>query len=68
MALAKGISKINLGNKKLTCHTETAIRVAELILKQFNLHFKLSENRDDGGNASYSLECEGCGYENKDIK
>lgn len=68
MALAKGISKINLGNKKLTCHTETAIKVAELILKQFNLHFKLSENENDGSNASYSLECEGCGYENKDIK
>ncbi|CAD1475998.1 unnamed protein product, partial [Heterotrigona itama] len=68
MALAKGISKINLGNRKLTCHTETAIRVTELILKQFNLHFKLSENKDDEGNASYSLECEGCGYENKNIK
>ena len=67
MALAKGISKINLGNKKLTCHTETAIKVAELILKQFNFHFKLSENRNDGG-ISYSLECEGCGYENKDMK
>ncbi|XP_050494138.1 RNA 3'-terminal phosphate cyclase isoform X1 [Bombus huntii] len=68
MALAKGTSKINLGSKKLTCHTETAIKVAELVLQQFNLQFKLCENRNDGSNNSYTLECEGCGYENKDIK
>lgn len=68
MALAQGTSKINLGNKKLTCHTETAIQVAEIMLKEFNLNFKLSEAKDDKGNVSYSLECNGCGYENKIYK
>ncbi|XP_017886985.1 RNA 3'-terminal phosphate cyclase-like isoform X2 [Ceratina calcarata] len=65
MALAKGTSKVNLGSKKLTCHTETAIQVAEIMLKEFNLHFKLSEGKDNGGNISYSLECKGYEYENK---
>ncbi|CAK9796963.1 RNA 3'-terminal phosphate cyclase [Anthophora plagiata] len=65
MALAKGLSRINLGNKTLTCHTQTAIEVAEMILSEFGLHFKLCENKDAGGDTLYSLECEGCGYENK---
>ncbi|XP_012350923.1 RNA 3'-terminal phosphate cyclase isoform X1 [Apis florea] len=65
MALAKGTSRINLGSKKLTCHTETVIKVAELMLAQFNLHFNLCENSNDGDNISYSLECKGCEYENK---
>lgn len=65
MALAKGTSRINLGSKKLTCHTETVIKVAELMLGQFNLHFNLCENSNDGDNISYSLECKGCEYENK---
>ena len=66
MALAEGVSKINLGSKKLTCHTETAIKVAELMLKDFNPRFNLCENKD-GDNVSYALECEGCGYKNKYI-
>ncbi|XP_012154205.1 RNA 3'-terminal phosphate cyclase isoform X2 [Megachile rotundata] len=66
IALAKGLSKIKLGSKKLTCHTETAIKVAELMLKDFNLRFKLCENKDKDS-ISYTLECEGCGYENKNI-
>lgn len=65
MALAKGTSRINLGNKKLTCHTETAIKVAEMMLNKFNLRFKLCENGEIGGKTSYALECDGCGYENK---
>ncbi|CAK9831965.1 RNA 3'-terminal phosphate cyclase [Anthophora retusa] len=65
MALAKGLSRINLGKKKLTCHTQTAIEVAEIILSEFGLHFKLCENKDAGGDTLYSLECEGYGYENK---
>ncbi|CAL7952450.1 unnamed protein product [Xylocopa violacea] len=68
MALAKGTSKINLGNKKLTCHTETAIKVAEMMLNQFNLRFKLCEDKNDKGNVSYTLECEGCAYDNTNIR
>ncbi|XP_015430358.1 PREDICTED: RNA 3'-terminal phosphate cyclase [Dufourea novaeangliae] len=64
MALAKGTSKIKLGSQKLSCHTETAIKVAEMMLKDYNLHFKLSE-KEVGDNISYILECDGCNYENK---
>ncbi|KOC68856.1 RNA 3'-terminal phosphate cyclase [Habropoda laboriosa] len=68
MTLARGMSRINLGSKKLTCHTQTAIKVVEMILNDFNVHFKLCENKDAGGNTCYTLECEGCGYENKIIR
>nr|XP_033338873.1 RNA 3'-terminal phosphate cyclase isoform X1 [Megalopta genalis]XP_033338874.1 RNA 3'-terminal phosphate cyclase isoform X1 [Megalopta genalis] len=61
MALAKGTSKIKLGSQKLTCHTETAIKVAEMMLKHYNLRFKLNEKKV-GDNISYTLECEGCDY------
>ncbi|OAD58762.1 RNA 3'-terminal phosphate cyclase, partial [Eufriesea mexicana] len=63
MALAKGTSKINLGNKNLTSHTKTAIEITDMILNQFNVHFKFSENKN-GSDILYSLECEGNGYEN----
>lgn len=63
MALAKGTSKINLGRKNLTSHTKTAIEVTNMILNQFNVHFKLNEKKN-GTDISYSLECEGNGYEN----
>ncbi|XP_076239446.1 RNA 3'-terminal phosphate cyclase [Calliopsis andreniformis] len=68
MVLAKGISKIKLGNQKLTSHTETAIKVAEIMLNDNNLHFKLSENKDFGDCTSYTLECKGCAYENKNAR
>ncbi|CAK9815262.1 RNA 3'-terminal phosphate cyclase [Anthophora quadrimaculata] len=68
MALAKGMSRINLGKTKLTCHTQTAIEVTEMILSKFGFHFKLCENKDARGDTLYSLECEGCGYENKIVR
>ncbi|XP_078050648.1 RNA 3'-terminal phosphate cyclase [Augochlora pura] len=61
MALAKGTSRIKLGSQKLTCHTETAIKVAEMMLKHYNFRFELRE-REVGDNISYTLECEGCDY------
>ncbi|XP_076643068.1 RNA 3'-terminal phosphate cyclase [Halictus rubicundus] len=61
MALARGTSRIKLGSQKLTCHTETAIKVAEMMLKNYNLRFKLNE-KEAGDNISSVLECEGCNY------
>ncbi|KAG7212602.1 hypothetical protein KM043_012895 [Ampulex compressa] len=64
MVLAKGASKINVGNQKLTCHTETAIEVAKIMLTNRGLCFNLSESRDRGDTFTYTLECEGCGLTN----
>lgn len=60
MALAKGTSKIRVGNK-LTCHTETAMQVAEIMLNNHGLRFNLSKSSEKG---SYILECQGCGLIN----
>lgn len=65
MALASGTSRIKLGSKNLTCHTETAIKVAERMLSGSDLHFKLHESKDVGDSTCYTLECKGCAYENK---
>ncbi|XP_076662973.1 RNA 3'-terminal phosphate cyclase [Andrena cerasifolii] len=64
MALASGTSRIKLGSKQLTCHTETAIKVAEIMLSDRNLRFKLCEDKGVGDSTCYTLECEGCGYQN----
>lgn len=64
MALAKGISKIKVGDKKLTCHTETAIQVAEIMLGKRGLRFNMSESAGGGDTSSYILECQGCGLIN----
>ncbi|XP_032666730.1 RNA 3'-terminal phosphate cyclase isoform X2 [Odontomachus brunneus] len=64
MALAKGVSRIKVSGKQLTCHTETAMQVAEIMLGNRGLHFNLSENTDDKGVLSYILECQGCGLIN----
>lgn len=64
MALAKGVSRIKVSGKQLTCHTETAMQVAEIMLGNRGLHFNLSENTDDKGVLSYVLECQGCGLIN----
>ncbi|XP_014467743.1 PREDICTED: RNA 3'-terminal phosphate cyclase [Dinoponera quadriceps] len=61
MTLAKGVSKIKVGDKQLTSHTDTAIRVAEMMLADRGLRFDLSESTDDRGASSYVLECQGCG-------
>lgn len=63
MALAKGVSKIKIGRKKLSTHTETAMKVAEMMLASRGLRFKLYESED--GNNTQILECEGCGLINK---
>ena len=64
MALAKGRSRIRIGDQKLTGHTETAIQVAEIMLGNRGLRFNSSDavNKSDLG--SYILECEGCGLIN----
>lgn len=59
MAMAKGISKIKVGNRKLTCHTETAMQVAEMMLGKRGLAFNLSESAEGGDTLSYVLECKG---------
>lgn len=59
MALAKGISKIKVGDRKLTCHTETAMQVAEMMLGKRGLAFNLSESAEGGDTLSYVLECKG---------
>ncbi|KAM0733810.1 RNA 3'-terminal phosphate cyclase [Formica fusca] len=67
MALAKGISKIKVGDKKLTCHTETAMQVTEMMLGKRGLSFNLSESAEGGDTSSYVLECQGCGLINENI-
>lgn len=64
MALAKGTSRISLGKQKLTCHTETAIKVAETMLADKGLRFNLSRNGNDNHD-SYILECHGVGLMNE---
>lgn len=63
MTLAKGISRIKIGNK-LTRHTETAIKIAEIMLANRGLRFHLLEDGNAGDSPSYILECEGCGLIN----
>ncbi|KAK2583716.1 hypothetical protein KPH14_009636 [Odynerus spinipes] len=67
MALAKGVSRVRVGSKKLTCHTETAIQVAEIMLGNRGLHFNLLESGSVGDSPSYILECEGCGLINSNF-
>lgn len=65
MALASGRSKIRTGTRDLTCHTQTAIQVAELMLGDKGLRFQCSkEPSKDGGSESLILECEGLGLTN----
>lgn len=67
MALAKGTSRIKVGDNKLTCHTETAMQVAEIMLGKRGLHFNLSESTASGDTSSYILECQGCGLINDNL-
>ena len=67
MALAKGTSQIKVGDKKLTCHTETAMQVAEIMLGKRGLRFNLSKSAEDGDTSSYILECQGCGLINDNV-
>nr|XP_050853609.1 RNA 3'-terminal phosphate cyclase isoform X2 [Vespula vulgaris] len=62
MALAKGISRVKVG--KLTLHTETAMKVAEIMLANRGLRFHLLKNENVENSTSYILECEGCGLIN----
>lgn len=61
MALAKGRSRVCLGEQKLTSHTETAIKVAELILGAKGLKFNLTKENENG---HFFLECDGLGLVN----
>lgn len=67
MALAKGTSRVSIGTKELTCHTETAIKVAEIMLGDRGLRFNLSKS-SDGDLAPHILECEGIGLFNEFLK
>lgn len=62
MALAEGTSRINFGQMKLSLHTETAIKIAEMMLGDRGLKFTMLEDKDDG--VSNILECQGCGLVN----
>lgn len=66
MALANGTSRINVGKGELTCHTETAMKIAEIMLGDKGLRFNVfkSDNNDD----SYVLECKGIGLVNEFLK
>ncbi|XP_053970899.1 RNA 3'-terminal phosphate cyclase [Hylaeus volcanicus] len=68
MALARGTSKIKLGSQKLTCHTETAIKVTEMMLHNHDLYFKLHESKDVDNSISYTLECKGTNYQIQGIR
>lgn len=66
MAIATGRSRISIGNQQLTQHTETAIKVAEIMLADRGFHFELNQNKDINipDLTSHILECEGCGLVN----
>ncbi|KAK0176440.1 hypothetical protein PV328_000573 [Microctonus aethiopoides] len=66
MAIATGRSRISIGNQQLTQHTETAIKVAEIMLADRGFHFELNQNKDINipDLTSRILECEGCGLVN----
>lgn len=63
MALAKGISRVKIENK-ITSHTKTAMKIAEIMLGNRGLRFHLLESGRVGNSPSYILECEGCGLIN----
>lgn len=66
MALASGRSKILTGTRELTCHTKTAVQVAELMLGDKGLRFQCSEEKcEDSDSRSFVLECEGLGFTNE---
>jgi hypothetical protein len=67
MALANGTSRIKIGRNKLTCHTETAIKVAEIMLGKRGLRFNLLESAESRDSMSYFLECQGCGLINESL-
>ncbi|XP_011498328.1 PREDICTED: RNA 3'-terminal phosphate cyclase [Ceratosolen solmsi marchali] len=60
MALAKGHSKVNVGNLPITPHTQRAKEVAETMLFKKGIVFNLRRYMDN----SYVLECDGAGYTN----
>ncbi|KAI4498531.1 hypothetical protein M0802_006466 [Mischocyttarus mexicanus] len=68
MALAKGISRVKVGNKKLTLHTETAIKVAEIMLASRGLSFRWVESESMEDSSSNILECKGCGLVNNFVE
>ncbi|XP_046475883.1 RNA 3'-terminal phosphate cyclase isoform X1 [Neodiprion pinetum] len=62
MTLASGKSKVRTGARELTCHTQTAIQVAELMLGHRGLRFQFSkEHNKEEDPPSYTLECIGLG-------
>lgn len=67
MALAKGRSRILVGDRKLTRHTETAIQIAEIMLGSRGLRFSPRDIVNGGNVEPYVLECEGCGLVNEKI-
>lgn len=60
MALANGHSRVSIGHGKLTQHTETAVKIAELMLKNHGYEFSIKEKQNDSGKFSV-MECKGVG-------
>ncbi|XP_015115552.1 RNA 3'-terminal phosphate cyclase [Diachasma alloeum] len=63
MALARGTSKVSIGSQKVTQHTETAIEIAKIMLKDRGLNFEL-KNCNETDPKGFVLECNGCGLTN----
>jgi len=59
MALANGCSKIKCG--PLTLHTQTAIKVTEIMT---GVNFKVSPASGSVGNDAFFIECEGIAHKN----
>ncbi|XP_008558372.1 RNA 3'-terminal phosphate cyclase [Microplitis demolitor] len=64
MALAHGRSRLLLGKQQLTQHTETAIKVAELMLGNRGFRCQVTANQNAGDSKQNILECDGCGLTN----
>ncbi|XP_063995609.1 RNA 3'-terminal phosphate cyclase [Diachasmimorpha longicaudata] len=63
MALARGRSSIFIGSQKLTLHTETAMEIAKIILKDRGLNYELKNMNETNPN-EFLLQCNGCGLTN----
>ncbi|XP_011312686.1 RNA 3'-terminal phosphate cyclase [Fopius arisanus] len=63
MALAKGQSTVSIGSQPITQHTETAIEIAKIMLKDRGLEFRL-RNYNKADPTEFVIECKGCGLTN----
>lgn len=67
MAIANGYSRVSIGDGKITQHTETAIKVAEIMLKDRGLEFSIKEKKNNNDSKYFFMECKGIGLTNNSI-